>query len=152
MPSRPCPRLARQREHVFEKLQMGHEGEQVALQCGLAALGEGQQIVPTGLWDGLPKFPPSGCRHTIGKTPRAHHHRRWRQIDDSAGCKTDMERMIGRPQQAVDIQAGSACDKRGIRLEQHGKTGERRNDLGVVLTYSPGGSYWIILLQTRSPQ
>src|SRR5215212_11003872 len=136
--------MARQREHVLEKLQMGHEEKQVAFKPGLAALGGSRIIITNGLGSGLTEFRPGGRRHAIGKAPGPHQDWRPDYFRDPARCKTDMKRMSCRPKQTLDIQPAPARDKRGVRIKHHGKSLERCGD-GLI--QPPSARVCIILVQ-----
>ena len=105
--------MARQRQHVLEILQVRHEGMQIALKRGLAALGQSEKVVPARPRRGLPMFRPGRRLRGKRKSPRPHQDRRRRQLDDTAGTDRGVKGMAGRPEPALAVEKAAARDQRG---------------------------------------
>ena len=124
--------LPRQRQHVLEVLQIRHEGMQIAFQHRLPALGQREQIVPARPRHRLPILPPTPRCRPVGKSPRAHQHRRRRQLDDPARADRDMKRMARSARAGIrNRENGRAQSTPALRSSQRGNSGKRLDDSGV---------------------
>jgi hypothetical protein len=93
---------------------MGHERVQIAGQMRLAALGQRQQIVPSGFWFRTPILDPRLRRSGIAKTPGRHCFWHRGHFPDAAGTNANQEGAIGRPEQAIDVEQATGADQFGI--------------------------------------
>ena len=94
-------------------------------------ISQRQQIVPARPWHRLPIVRPRQRRRAIREAPRAHQHRRRREIDDAPLPDRDMKRLLHRAEQTVAIEETPAHNQLLAPFEPGGDFGKGLDNSGV---------------------